>query len=47
MVIMESIKIFRKDTSIENFKKEIKLLESAVYKIYDESDDHVRFYQTT
>lgn len=47
MVIRESIEIYREDTSIEDFKKEIKLLRSAGYKVYSESDDYVCFYQTT
>ena len=37
MVIKESIEIFREDTSIENFKKEIELLKSAGYKVYEET----------
>jgi len=46
VVIRESIEIFRENTSIEDFKKEIKLLKSAGYKVYDQSDDYVCFYQT-
>ncbi|BCZ47185.1 hypothetical protein psyc5s11_32520 [Clostridium gelidum] len=46
MVIRESIEIFREDTSIKNFKKEIKLLESAGYKVYEEHENYVCFYQT-
>jgi hypothetical protein len=34
VVIWESIEIFRDDTSIEKFKKEIELLKSAGYKVY-------------
>jgi len=47
MVIRESIEIYREDTSIENFRKEIELLKSAGYKVYDEYDNYVRFYQAT
>jgi len=47
MVIRETIEIYREDTSIEDFKKEIKLLKSAGYKVYEEYDNYVRFYQTT
>ncbi|WP_297420432.1 hypothetical protein [Clostridium sp.] len=46
MVIRESIEIFREDSSIEDLKKEIELLKSAGYKVYDEYDDYVCFYQT-
>ena len=46
MVIKESIEIFREDTSIENFKKEIELLKSAGYKVYEENENCVRLYQT-
>lgn len=46
MVIKEVIEIFRQDTSIETFKKEIELLKSAGYKVFEETDDYVRFYQT-
>ena len=46
MVIRESIEIYREDTSIEDFKKEIELLKSAGYKVCDEYDDYVCFYQT-
>jgi len=47
MVIRESIEMYREDTSIQNFKKEIELLKSAGYKIYEEYDNYVCFYQTT
>ncbi len=47
MVIRESIEIYREDTSIEKFKKEIELLKSAGYKVFNESNDHVRFLQST
>ena len=46
MVIKESIEIHREGTLIEDFKKEIELLKSAGYKIFEETDDYVRFYQT-
>jgi len=46
VVIRESIEIFREDTSIEKFKKEIELLKSAGYKIFKETNDYVCFYQT-
>lgn len=46
MVIRESIEIFRDDTSIEKFKKEIELLKSAGYIVYEEQENYVRFYQT-
>ena len=46
MVIRESIEIFREDTSIEDFKKEIELLKSAGYDVYEEYDNYVCFYQT-
>lgn len=46
MVIRESIEIFREDTSIEKFKKEIELLKSAGYKVYEEHENYVCFYQT-
>lgn len=46
MVIREAIEIFREDTSIEAFKKEIELLKSSGYTVYDEDDDYVCFYQT-
>lgn len=47
MVIKEAIEIFREDSSIEDFKKEIELLKSAGYKVFDEYDDYVCFSQTT
>ena len=47
MVIKEAIEIYREDTSIEDFKKEIELLKSADYKVYEEYENYVRFYQTT
>lgn len=47
MVIREAIEIFREDTSIEGFKKEIELLKSAGYKVFDEYDDYVCFCQST
>jgi len=47
MIIRESIEIYREDTSIEDFKKEIHLLKSAGYKVYQECHNYVRFYQTT
>jgi hypothetical protein len=43
MVIREAIEIFREDTSIEDFKKEIELLKSAGYTICNEYDDYVCF----
>ena len=46
MIIKECIEIFRKDTSIEDFEKEIELLKSAGYELYDEGEDYVCFYQT-
>lgn len=46
MVIRESIEIFREDTSIEKFKKEIELLKSAGYKIFKENNDYVCFGQS-
>ena len=46
MVIREAIEIFREESSIEDFKKEIELLKSAGYKVFDEYDDYVCFYQT-
>ncbi|OOM82195.1 hypothetical protein CLPUN_04550 [Clostridium puniceum] len=47
MVIKEAIEIFREDTSIETFKKEIELLKSAGYKISKETNDYVCFGQST
>ena len=47
MVIRESIKIHRQDTSIKDFKKEIELLKSAGYKISNQTNDYVCFYQST
>jgi hypothetical protein len=47
VVIRESIEILRKNTSLENFKKEIELLKSAGYKVFEESNDYVRFFQST
>ena len=47
MVIRESIEVYREDTPIKKFKKEIELLKSAGYRVFDENDDCVRFYQTT
>jgi hypothetical protein len=47
MVIRESIEIYREDTSIEKFKKEIELLKSTGYKVFEESNDYVRFLQST
>ena len=47
MVIRESIELFREDTSIEKFKKEIGLLKSAGYKIIKETNDYVCFGQST
>lgn len=47
MVIRESIEILREDTSIQNFKKEIKLLKSAGYKVFEISNDYVKFHQRT
>ena len=47
MVIKEAIEIFREDTSIETFKKEIELLKSAGYKVFEENNDYVRFFQST
>ncbi|OOM76286.1 hypothetical protein CLPUN_27870 [Clostridium puniceum] len=47
MVITETIEIFREDTSIEKFKKEIELLKSAGYKIVEETNDYVSFCQST
>ena len=46
MVIKESIEIFRDNTSIEKFKIEIELLKSAGYKLDEEQENYVRFYQT-
>jgi biotin operon repressor len=47
MVIRESIEILRENTSLENFKKEIELLKSAGYKVFEESNHYVRFFQST
>ncbi|OOM75423.1 hypothetical protein CLPUN_32340 [Clostridium puniceum] len=46
MIIKESIEIFREDTSMEKFKKEIKLLKSAGYKVYEQHENYVCVYQT-
>ncbi|MBD7911160.1 hypothetical protein [Clostridium cibarium] len=46
MIIKETIEIYRENSSIENFKKEIKLLKSAGYKISEENDDYVCLYQS-
>jgi hypothetical protein len=46
VVIKESIEIYRENTSIEHFKKEIELLKSAGYKVSEEYDNYVCFYQT-
>ena len=46
MVIRESIEIYRENTSIEDFKKEIEVLKSAGYNVYEEYEGYVRFYQT-
>lgn len=45
MVIREIVEVFREDTPIEEFKREIKLLERAGYKIYSRSNDYVSFFQ--
>ncbi|MFT8352754.1 hypothetical protein [Clostridium saccharoperbutylacetonicum] len=47
MVIKESIEIHREDTSIKDFKKEIELLKSAGYKVFDETNDYICFHQST
>ncbi len=47
MVIKESIEIYREDTLIEEFKKEIELLKSAGYKVFEQTNDYVRFLQST
>lgn len=47
MVIRESIEIHQEDTSIKDFKNEIELLKSAGYKVFDETNDCVCFYQST
>lgn len=47
MIIRESIEIHREKTSIKDFKKEIELLKSARYKVFDETNDYVCFYQST
>ncbi|WP_315074475.1 hypothetical protein [uncultured Clostridium sp.] len=47
MVIRESIQIYREDTLIEEFKKEIELLKSAGYKVFEQTNDYVRFLQST
>ncbi|EHI99272.1 MULTISPECIES: hypothetical protein [unclassified Clostridium] len=47
MVIRESIEIRREDTSIEDFKREVELLKSAGYKVFNETNDYVSFYQST
>ncbi|EHJ01911.1 hypothetical protein CDLVIII_5433 [Clostridium sp. DL-VIII] len=47
MVIRESIEIYREDTLIEEFKKEIELLKSAGYKVFEQTNDYVRFLQST
>ena len=46
MVIREVIEIFREDTSIKKFKKEIELLKNAGYVVFEENNDYVRFYQS-
>ncbi|WP_238918493.1 hypothetical protein [Clostridium sp. YIM B02555] len=45
MIIKESIEIYRENTSIEDFKKEIELIESAGYEVSEENDDYVKLYQ--
>ncbi|OOM71014.1 hypothetical protein [Clostridium sp. BL-8] len=47
MVIRESIEIYREDTLIEEFKKEIELLKSAGYKVFEQTNDYVLFLQST
>jgi len=47
VIIREVVEIFREDTSIEKFKKEVELLKSAGYKVFEESGDHVCFRQST
>jgi hypothetical protein len=47
VVIREVIEIYREDTSIEKFKKEIELLKSAGYKVFEETGDYVFFRQST
>jgi hypothetical protein len=47
VVIRESIEIYREDTLIEEFKKEIELLKSAGYKVFEQTNDYVRFLQST
>lgn len=47
MVVRESIEVYREETSVKNFKKEIELLKSIGYKVFDENDDYVCFYQMT
>ncbi|MDR3593188.1 hypothetical protein [Clostridium sp.] len=47
MVLRESIEIYREDTSIKDFKKEIEVLKSAGYKVFNQTKDYVCFYQST
>jgi hypothetical protein len=46
VVIKESIEIYRENSSIESFKKEIELLKSAGYKISEGNDDYVFLSQS-
>ncbi|MBD7913509.1 hypothetical protein H9661_19360, partial [Clostridium sp. Sa3CVN1] len=46
MVIKESIEIYRENSSIESFKKEIELIKSAGYNISEENDDYVCLSQS-
>jgi hypothetical protein len=46
VVIKESIEIYRENSSIENLKKEIKLIKSARYEISEENDDYVCLSQS-
>ncbi|AGF53867.1 MULTISPECIES: hypothetical protein [Clostridium] len=45
MIIKESIEIYIENTSIEDFKKEIELIESAGYEVSEENDDYVKLCQ--
>lgn len=46
MVIKELIEIYRENTSIEDFKKEIELLKSAGYKVSEENKDYICLSQS-
>lgn len=47
MILRNSLEIYREDTSIKDFKKEIELLKMAGYRVFNQTNDYVCFYQST